>query len=95
MFSLTQDRQGGKSDGSMASKGELVTQVPHEWPVQLLVLSGSKVWGRERRTWVLKKCVSAFASYPINSVTRVDISPGLWGSPLTATLWTVVSKAIG
>lgn len=31
LCSVSQDRQGGKSDGSVAAKGELVTQVTHEW----------------------------------------------------------------
>lgn len=74
MFSLTQDRQGAKSDGSMASKGELVTQVPHEWAIYPLLLSGSKGWGRERGAWVLKKCVSAFASCPTDSVTQAEFA---------------------
>ena len=51
---LSQDRQGGKSDGSTSAKGELVMQVPQQ---ALSLVSHSKCVQacREDRVWVLEK----------------------------------------
>lgn len=92
VLSHTQDKQGGKSEGSVAPKGELVTQVPHEWAVQPLILTGSKGSGRVRGLGSKEIHLSiCFFIPPI--LSHGDIYPGLWGWLPHCTQ--VVSKVIG
>lgn len=62
VFSLfSQDRQDGKPDGSVSTKGELVMQVPQQALSPLIHSKLAQGCGGKDRVWVLEKHISPFA----------------------------------
>lgn len=58
---FSQDRQGGKSDGSVSAKGELVMQVPQQVPSLMAHSKLAQGCGGEDRVGVLERYITTFA----------------------------------